>query len=177
MTASCVSSSVNMNVAEAKSELKRLLSRLRPAELTQLLGWMKNSGKHAARVAWASWVTASAGTPHSVVTMSRCFHSHAHFRSNTQRDASGFYQFVTSSVDADRAAHRLTACCHCQAVISPLLRSVRVCLLADELEDELLGDNGRVLLQSIAEDLRANVAPDAMLPCETAAYSKVLCLN
>nr|XP_013770481.1 PREDICTED: uncharacterized protein LOC102205492 [Pundamilia nyererei] len=44
-----------MNVAEAKSELKRLLSRLRPAELTQLLGWMKNSGKHAARVAWASW--------------------------------------------------------------------------------------------------------------------------
>uniref|UniRef100_A0A3Q2W656 Zgc:109986 n=1 Tax=Haplochromis burtoni TaxID=8153 RepID=A0A3Q2W656_HAPBU len=75
-----------MNVAEAKSELKRLLSRLRPAELTQLLGWMKNS---------------------------------------------------------------------------------------DELEDELLGDNGRVLLQSIAEDLRANVAPDAMLACETAAYSKM----
>ncbi|XP_039905047.1 uncharacterized protein zgc:109986 [Simochromis diagramma] len=75
-----------MNVAEAKSELKRLLSRLRPAELTQLLGWMKNSG---------------------------------------------------------------------------------------ELEDELLGDNGRVLLQSIAEDLRANVPPDAMLPCETAAYSKM----
>lgn len=61
VTASCVFSSVNMNVAEAKSELKRLLSRLRPAELTQLLGWMKNSGKHAARVAWASWVTASAG--------------------------------------------------------------------------------------------------------------------
>lgn len=51
------------------------------------------------------------------------------------------------------------------------------CLLADELEDELLGDNGRVLLQSIAEDLRANVPPDAMLPSETAAYSKVLCLN
>ncbi|XP_035761746.1 uncharacterized protein zgc:109986 [Neolamprologus brichardi] len=75
-----------MNVAEAKSELKRLLSRLRPAELTQLLGWMKNS---------------------------------------------------------------------------------------DELEDELLGDNGRVLLQSIAEDLRANVPPDAMLPSETAAYSKM----
>lgn len=111
--------------------------------------------------------------------MSRCFHGHAHFGSNTEWDASGFYEFVTSSVDADRAAHRLTACCHRRAVISPLLRSVCVCvcLLADELEDELLGDNGRVLLQSIAEDLRANVAPDAMLPCETAAYSKVLCLN
>ncbi|MEQ2303092.1 hypothetical protein AMECASPLE_013206 [Ameca splendens] len=43
---------------------------------------------------------------------------------------------------------------------------------SDEL-DELLVDNNKVFLQSIAEDLRARLPIDAMLPSETAAQHKM----
>ncbi|XP_038156796.1 uncharacterized protein zgc:109986 [Cyprinodon tularosa] len=43
---------------------------------------------------------------------------------------------------------------------------------SDEL-DELLVDNNRVILQSIAADLRARLPVDAMLPSETAAQQKM----
>ncbi|XP_005812129.1 uncharacterized protein LOC102226181 isoform X1 [Xiphophorus maculatus] len=43
---------------------------------------------------------------------------------------------------------------------------------SDEL-DQLLLDNNKVILQSIAEDLRARLPVDAMLPSETAAQHKM----
>lgn len=43
---------------------------------------------------------------------------------------------------------------------------------SDEL-DELLVDNNKVILQSIAEDLRVRLPIDAMLPSETAAQQKM----
>lgn len=43
----------------------------------------------------------------------------------------------------------------------------------DEL-DELLQDNRKVMLQSIAAELRARLPLDAMLPSETTAQHKVL---
>ncbi|XP_050923936.1 uncharacterized protein zgc:109986 [Lates calcarifer] len=43
---------------------------------------------------------------------------------------------------------------------------------SDEL-DELLLDNRKVMLRSIADDLRASLPPDAMLPCETAAQLRM----
>ncbi|XP_022621872.1 uncharacterized protein LOC111237171 [Seriola dumerili] len=74
-----------MNLSEAKSELKHLLSRVSPSELPKLLDWIRNS---------------------------------------------------------------------------------------DELDD-LLVDNRKVMLQSIADDLRASLPLDAMLPSETAAHHKM----
>ena len=47
-----------------------------------------------------------------------------------------------------------------------------VCPPADELDD-LLVDNRRVMLQSIADDLRASLPLDAMLPSEATAHLKV----
>ncbi|XP_017294601.1 uncharacterized protein zgc:109986 [Kryptolebias marmoratus] len=43
---------------------------------------------------------------------------------------------------------------------------------SDEL-DHLLLDNNKVILQNIADDLRARLPPDAMLPSETAAHHKM----
>ncbi|XP_069391323.1 uncharacterized protein [Paralichthys olivaceus] len=43
---------------------------------------------------------------------------------------------------------------------------------SDEL-DELLVDNRRVMLRSIADDLRVSLPPDAMLPSEAAAHQKM----
>ncbi|XP_034431685.1 uncharacterized protein zgc:109986 isoform X1 [Hippoglossus hippoglossus] len=39
--------------------------------------------------------------------------------------------------------------------------------------DELLVDNRKVMLRSIADDLRASLPPDAMLPSEAAAHQKM----
>lgn len=47
-----------------------------------------------------------------------------------------------------------------------------LCSPLDEL-DELLVDNNKVILKSIAEDLRIRLPIDAMLPSETAAQQKV----
>ncbi|CAF89627.1 unnamed protein product [Tetraodon nigroviridis] len=43
---------------------------------------------------------------------------------------------------------------------------------SDEI-DELLSDNRRTLLKSIADDLRARLPPDAMFPSETTVHSKM----
>lgn len=47
------------------------------------------------------------------------------------------------------------------------------CLSSDDL-DHLVDDNNKVILLSIADDLRAQLPLDAMLPSETAAHLKVL---
>ncbi|XP_068608490.1 uncharacterized protein zgc:109986 [Brachionichthys hirsutus] len=74
-----------MNFSEAKSEVKQLLNRANPAELSKLLNWIRNS---------------------------------------------------------------------------------------DEL-DELLSDNRKVILRNIADDLRASLPQEAMLPSESTAHSKL----
>ncbi|KAM9354034.1 uncharacterized protein KZ484_012211 isoform 2-T2 [Pholidichthys leucotaenia] len=67
-----------------------------------------------------------------------------------------------------------------QAELKRLLSRVRPAELPKLLDwirtselDELLVDNRRVILQSIADDLRGSLPPDAMLPSETTAHHKM----
>lgn len=54
------------------------------------------------------------------------------------------------------------------------LRPCDMLILPADQFDEQLWDNRKVVLRHIADELRVRLPQDAMLPCESTAYSKVL---